>query len=224
MKLNHIISIIFSAIITVTLFTACAKTESVSEETTVSETSTSETTAKYSDEELDLMAQDMPEIVFVMSHHYDNSNIRGLYVTNKGEVKMYDFNNFAPFETYDITKVYDEIEKATCSEIHIDDKYKLTEEDMFVVSNDEMKDYYKMLLKTDGSIEKFERRFSGNDSGNYKYYGIRKINSQKEFIFLSGLDDTYEYYSDNLYSSELNVKIQSYIFYVFAPYWSTEIN
>lgn len=216
MKINRIISII---LLSVTLFTACAKTESVAEETTVSET-----TAKYSDEELELMAQDMPEIVFVMSHHYDNSNIRGLYVTNKGEVKMYDFNNFAPSEKYDITKVYDEIEKATCSEIHIDDKYKLTEEDMFVVSNDEMKDYYKMLLQTDGNIEKFERRFSGNDSGNYKYYGIRKVNSQKEFIFLSGLDDTYEYYSDNLYSSELNVKIQSYIFYAFAPYWSTEIN
>ena len=215
-KLNRIISVI---LLSVTLFTACEKAESVSEETTVSET-----TAKYSDEELELMAQDMPEIVFVMSHHYDNSNIRGLYVTNKGEVKMYDFNNLAPAETYDITKVYDEIEKATCSEIHIDDKYKLTEEDMFVVSNDEMKDYYKMLLQTDGNIEKFERRFSGNDSGNYKYYGIRKVNSQKEFIFLSGLDDTYEYYSDNLYSSELNVKIQSYIFYVFAPYWSTEIN
>ena len=216
MKINRIISIL---LLTVTLLTGCEKMESVAEETTVSET-----TAKYSDEELELMAQDMPEIVFVMSHHYDNSNIRGLYVTNKGEVKMYDFNNFAPSETYDITKVYDEIEKATCSEIHIDDKYKLTEEDMFVVSNDEMKDYYKMLLQTDGNIEKFERRFSGNDSGNYKYYGIRKVNSQKEFIFLSGLDDTYEYYSDNLYSSELNVKIQSYIFYAFAPYWSTEIN
>ena len=34
---------------------------------------------------------------------------------------------------------------------------KLTEENMFIVSDDEMKDYYKMLLQTDGNVEKFER-------------------------------------------------------------------
>ena len=89
-KLNHIISIILSSIISVTLFTACEKAESVSEETTVSETSISETTAKYSDEELELMAQDMPEIVFVLAYHNDNENIFGYYITNTGNIKMFE--------------------------------------------------------------------------------------------------------------------------------------
>ncbi|MBQ8176023.1 MAG: hypothetical protein IJ035_03185 [Oscillospiraceae bacterium] len=91
-KLQRIFSIILAAGISVSLLSACEKTESVPKETTSSETTVSETTAKYSDEELELMVQDMPEIVFVMSHNYVGSNIRGLYVTNKGEVKMYDFN------------------------------------------------------------------------------------------------------------------------------------
>ena len=71
-KLNRIISII---LLSVTLFTACEKAESVPEETTVSET-----TAKYSDEELELMAQDMPEIVFIRSFRMHDTNIYGYFI------------------------------------------------------------------------------------------------------------------------------------------------
>ena len=217
-KLNSIISIILSSIITVTLLTACAKTESVAEETTVSET-----TAKYSDEELELMAQDMPEIVFVMSHHYDSSNIRGLYVTNKGEVKMYDFNSFAPSETYDIEEVYDKIEEAECSELYINSLYTLTQEDMFTVPQSTMLNYYKTLLKTDGNIQyKTGVILHDDEYGTYKYYGIRNTEVKNEVILLSGSGNGFDYYSDNTYSIELDDKLKSEIFIIYILGWSEE--
>ena len=83
MKLNRILSTILSAIISITLLSGCEKSESVTEGTASSENTVSETTAKYSEEELELIEHDMPDIVFVMQHHYDDSNIRGLYITNK---------------------------------------------------------------------------------------------------------------------------------------------
>ena len=82
--------ILMAAVTAIFLFAACGKTEEVPQETAASETA-----ARLSKEELDKMAENMPEIVFVMSHHYDDTNILGCYITNTGEMKIYDFRNIA---------------------------------------------------------------------------------------------------------------------------------
>ena len=51
-KLNRIISIIISSIISVTLFTGCEKAESVAEETTVSETTAATIPTDLTEEEM----------------------------------------------------------------------------------------------------------------------------------------------------------------------------
>lgn len=206
-KLNSIISIILSAIITVTLFTGCEKSESVMEETT-----SLETTAKYSDEELELMAQDMPEIVFVMSHHYDNSNIVGYYVTNTGEIKLYDFRQIAPDETYEIPDVYDRLEEAVCSEItpymywneDFYQKEKITEKDLLQINNDELIKQYKKLLLVDCNNEMIiYDSMLGSEDGEYNGYGIRYSNTkEKEVILLHSQGEfIYQRYDD--YANEL---------------------
>ena len=38
---------------------------------------------------------EMPEIVFITSHHDYDENIKGYFITNEGKMKMYDFRNIA---------------------------------------------------------------------------------------------------------------------------------
>ena len=194
---------------------------------TITETTeqTTVTTPKYTEEELEQLAQNMPEIVFVMSHHYEGSNIRGVYVTNTGEVKMYDFNNLAPSETYDIAEVYDKIEEAECSELYINDFYTLTQEDMFTVPKSTMLNYYKTLLKSEENIycQKSKVLLHNDDYyGKYNYYGIKIVNEKTEVVFLSGYDSRFDYYNDNIYLKELDDKLKSEIFSIYIPRFTEE--
>ena len=215
-KLNRIITIILSSIISVTLFTGCAKTESVPEETTVSET-----TAKYSDEELELLAQDMPEIVFVMSHHYDNSNIVGYYVTNTGEIKLYDFRQIAPDETYEIPDVYDRLEEVVCSKIIPSDYIKskgesiyqeqiLTSNHLETISKNILIQNYKKLLMvdTDSDYEISENIFNETQGYN-SVYGIRRGKDGKEEIILLM---SYEEYVFRRYD-DYTIDLYNWIYY-----------
>ena len=208
-KIRCIFSIVLASIISISLLSGCKQAESVPEETTVSET-----TAKYSEEELELMAQDMPEIVFVMSHHYDNSNIVGYYVTNTGEIKLYDFRQIAPDETYEIPDVYDKLEEATCSEIAPyvywdEDSYqkeKIAEEDLLQISKYELINQYKKLLLVDcGNEGIFYDSMLGSEGGEYKGYGIRYLNSnEKEVVLLCSQGEyiyqRYDDYANDLFS------------------------
>ena len=240
-KLNRIISIIFSVIITVTLFTGCAKMESVAEETTVSETTSSdttvatttavttivteptttettvetttattvttaettvETTRELTAEEIEIM-NEMPEIVFVISHHYSRKNISGFYITKYGEVKMYDFRNREE-RIDDVLDVLDELENATCSEMTIDEAL-VREEDLKSVPTYKMVEYYKTLLQIDKNSEiVFCNTFEDVEYGYGDYYGIRKINGNIEKITLTGWGNSYSANKDEL-SNELNV-------------------
>ena len=216
-KLNRIISIAISAIITVTLFTGCERTESVSEETTVSET-----TAKYSDEELELMAQDMPEIVFVMSHHYDNSNIVGYYVTNTGEIKLYDFRQIAPDETYEIPDVYDRLEEAVCSGIssseYSSQEQSITISGQGIISNETLIEQYKKLLIVNQESQ-YEEHESLADmvQGSYNLYGIRcNTNKEKEIVLLYGGGDyIFKREDDNANELAIWMRHEENFYYIF---------
>ncbi|MBQ3919186.1 MAG: hypothetical protein II695_05885, partial [Oscillospiraceae bacterium] len=105
-------------------------TEATTETTTETTTATEKTTAGTSsvsaaetspavmvDEEKQRILDEMPDIVFVMSEHFDNTNIYGFYVTKTGDIKMYDFRSIAPNKIYEIPDVYDRLEEATCEKI-----------------------------------------------------------------------------------------------------------
>ena len=196
-KLNRIISIIISSIISVTLFTACEKSESIPEETTVSET-----TAKYSDEELELMAQDMPEIVFVLSFNHNNENIYGYYVTNTGDIKIYDFREIAPDKTYEVPDIYTKLAEACCDKLepeNYDDlffeEYTIYENELCDLSKEQITEYYKKLLQiNDNAIYNDNVVPMDYEIGNFRFWGIKKHNNQKyEFLLLYGDGADYRY-------------------------------
>ena len=196
-KLNRIISII---LLTVTLFTACAKTESVAEETTVSET-----TVKYSDEELELMAQDMPEIVFVLAYQKEGNNILGCYVMNTGEIKLFDFRTIAPNEVYDVRDVYNRLEEVTCDRIEplnpsVNYEERLiTEDELTPLMYNEVVEYYKTLLLIEGNAEYIKWDYSlDSNNGSHLLYGIkRNEQGERECILLRGYGTDSEYLHSN---------------------------
>ena len=194
--------------------TAETTSEEMTEETTTEETTEESTTKTLSEEELDELVQNMPEIVFVMSHHYDEVNIKtnilGFYITNTGEMKMYDFRKIAPDEMYEIPDVYDRLEEATCSELILKPNWanseNITENDMIPTSQEELTEYYKKLLSNTEEAEYTKMPAAINmDIGDYRYYGIKDNgNGKKEFIILYGCGTDYEYLGDNLILNELS--------------------
>ncbi len=226
-KVHCLVALIMSVLLCVTIFSACNQIEKVqTEETTITTAVTSETTGQtLSEEELNALAQDMPEIVFVMSHHYDNpniaednTNILGFYITNKGEMKLYDFRKIAPDEIYDIPDVYDRLEEATCSEVHYfaDDPNSsviLSKDDLSKISEEELLEYYKKLLSVNGTtIDNSSGYVLDSIIGNYSFYGIKNNdNGEREIIFLSGYSERYNYDNSDPKASEL-LEGLSYIF------------
>ena len=213
---RKILSVIMAIAVCVVGLSGCGESPPEETETTV-ETTTLETTAKYSEEELEQMAQNMPEIVFVMSHHYDNSNIVGYYVTNTGEIKLYDFRQIAPDETYEILDVYDRLEEAVCSEIKPSEYIKSKSESMYqeqsitsnhleTVSRDMLIQNYKKLLlvDTDSDYEITENIFNETQGYN-SVYGIRSNKDEKkEIILLMSYEEyvfrRYDDYTIDLYN------------------------
>ena len=133
----------------------------------------------------------MPEIVFVMSHYYsnynvhyddyDHKNIMGVYVTNKGEIKFFDFGKFTHTETYSIPDVYDQLEEATCDDVVISENIRL----------DELLDYYELLMNIDKDAEiNAYQNYEDVIYGQYNWYGLRS-NSEgtQELIYIYGFGD-----------------------------------
>ena len=169
-------------------------------ETTVSE-ATMETTAKYSEEELERLAQDMPEIVFVMSHQQGDGNIMGCYVMNTGEMKLFDYRSIAPDEVYDVKDIYEHIEEAYCDRLeprnYIGYEERLiTEEQLPKLSQEEVTGYYKRLLRIEGDAEYIKWGWTLDYGGLKKLYGIKKNElGEKECILLCGcgIDSEYDH-------------------------------
>ena len=194
------------------IFSLCGcrnKTAEYAETTTISETTvseaatqtTSETTAKYSEEELEKLAQDMPEIIFVMSHQQGDGNIMGCYVMNTGEMKLFDYRSIAPDEVYDVKDIYEHIEEAHCDRLeplnYIGYEERLiTEEQLPKLSQEEVIGYYKRLLQIEGDAEYIKWGWTLDYGGLKKLYGIKKNErGEKECILLSGcgIDSEYDH-------------------------------
>ena len=219
-KLSLIISAALSAVL---ILSGCGEASE-----TVDETAAETTEKMFTDEELDEMAKNMPEIVFVMSHHYDDTNILGCYVTNTGEMKLYDFRNIAPNEIYEIPNVYDRLEEAVCSEIDFSlyskDGYLLTENDLPVVAKNKLIEFYNVLLQINGTMTKWESGIKYDDpetpTGHYKYYGAKYDDyGNIQVTLIGGNGEGYSYRCSDLnandLSSELTYKVYSEMFFAF---------
>lgn len=213
MKLKYI-ALTLVAALTLT-FASCSEAEN----TAVSETTAAETTAKYTDEELDVLAENMPEIVFVLSHHYDDTNILGYYVTNTGEIKLYDFRQIAPNEIYEIPDVYDRLEEAGCSKIephpslYFDEttyqELLIAEEKFTDISEKILIRDYKSLLLTDKDSEYVEyESIADMVQGYYDIYGIRYNENNEREIILLGSEGDYIFRRDDEYAKELVIWIK----------------
>lgn len=236
-KVHCLVAFIMSALLCGTVLSACNKTEEVQSKdttltssTTSATTATQETTTQTTTEEtttvsettettvtskLEPVSEDMPEIVFVMSQNFGDTNICGFYITNTGEVKMYDFRNIAPDEIYELPDVYDRLEEATCSELDLSYEFyslecdPITSDDLHVVPKDKLLECYKNLLIVNGDAEYTQKEFFIEDYGIYRYYGIRtNENGEKEFILLFGWGVDHNY----LNSDPLSIDIYENLF------------
>ena len=149
-------------------------------------------------EERNKKINDMPDIVFVMSEHFDNTNIYGFYVTKTGDIKMYDFRSIAPNKIYEIPDVYDRLEEATCEKIEpsadIDWYYDpLYADSLGKVDENELLRCYKEVCGFNNDAEKYYSMEYIENTPYSEYYGIRKNGSDTEMILFGGGADDYDY-------------------------------
>ncbi|MDE5992797.1 MAG: hypothetical protein K2G87_07070 [Oscillospiraceae bacterium] len=203
MNVKKVFACLFAAVMAATLF-GCGKVgETVPEETTAPEAAA----ATLSEEELDELSTNMPEIVFVLSHHYHDTNILGFYITNTGEMKMYDFRNIAPDEIYDIPDVYDRLEEATCSEIYFDAwsiPNVITNDDLPKISREELVVLYQKLLMTNENAESTNVMSLDLGLGDRIIYGVKRTQGNgEEFVVIGGDGEDYVLNSSDPIASEL---------------------
>ena len=186
------------------------------EEAAIFETASKGTAIQtLSDEELETLSQNMPEIVFIAAHHLIGDNIVGLYITNTGELKMFDFRQIAPNKTYALPDVYDRLEEAACSEINFYPDYPdskpdtiLTEEHLVNVPYDKLVESYGLLNQMEEPAKvRWLGIYTGYGEGIQEYYGVRNnASGEKELILLrvDGEDpDRGSYLSKSLIGDEL---------------------
>ena len=185
-KLNRIISIILLSIITVTLFTACEKSESIPEETTVSETTAATIPTDLTEEEMAIW-ESMPEIVTMRVYNdFITDTTEILYITKYGEMKSFISDEY--YEGYkDTDWIFQKIKDSKVEAISLTDVHKLIE-------------FYKILLlvEKDNSLKRrvlFAPDIYEEISDEYEVYGL---NNENPVLFLTGrtlneeiLDDIY---------------------------------
>ena len=153
-------------------------------------------------EERNKKINDMPDIVFVMSEHWDNTNIFGFYVTKSGDIKMYDFRSIAPDETYEIPDVYDRLEEATCDKIDpsadVDWYFEpLYSDSIDKVDPDELIRCYNELCSFSNDAERYYSLEYIDNTPYHEYYGVRKKGDDVEIVIFGGGAENYTYGFDN---------------------------
>lgn len=212
--------------------TTTTQTETTIETTTEAPSETTTETTTETTQPLDLTPEElevynsMPDIVFVLSHCYMSAtryskytNIRGFYITQNGEVKMYAFSDEEESKYIDVTEIYDELENVTCSELVFRaEEDEITQSDLDTVAISDLIELYNKLLLVDEKSE-FEKSNSYCDvsCGIYELYGIRtNKNGEKEIILLSLRGDYYLTNKD-IYAQEVSDEVWN-IGYPFSRY------
>ncbi|MBQ8176909.1 MAG: hypothetical protein IJ035_07755 [Oscillospiraceae bacterium] len=191
MKLNRIISIILSAIISITLFTGCEKLESIPEETTVSETTAATIPADLTEEEMAIW-ESMPDIVTMRVYNdFITETTEILYITKYGEMKSFISDEY--YGGYkDDSWIIQKINNNDATVIDTTDIHKLIE-------------LYNMLLLIEPDCEMtgrlvYQQEVYVEVSYSYKIYGNLKNNINMLFAYGYTLEDNI---FDDLYGEEI---------------------
>ena len=106
-----------------------------------------------------------PNIIFILSHNFQDRNICGYFITDLGEIKSFDFREDEPDKTYDIKSVYNKLQK-----IGIETEY----ED---INADDLEKYSKLLSQVSlgGNLERPDGIgvFPDVEEGTFNYYGVK---------------------------------------------------
>ena len=188
-KLNRIISIILSSIITVTFFTACEKT--------------------------DKNVTDMPNIVFVSFFYYPEKRVfndgffigtSGYYIDKDGNIKYFELQNVIEniYVDSDIIRMKEYMDFRGIPTLHkIIEKNSIEAESETIstVSVEQLENYYNMLLNIDAD-GKLAYDFVGDKSSGIVIqsvsgikctYGVKyNSNGELEFVLLN--ENGNEYY------------------------------
>ena len=191
MKLNHIISII---LLSVTLFTACAKTESVAEETTISETTAATIPADLTEEEMAIW-ESMPDIVTMRVYNdYETKTTEILYIEKSGTMKSFISDEY--YEGYkDSEWLANKIKTSQASVIDEVDIHKLIElyDDCLSINKEN-----KMIIN-----ELFKMGLEYDVTFRYEvHYNVK--NNESSVLFL-GQTGTESYWNDEQFGKEVCV-------------------
>ena len=182
MKFNRIILIIISSIITVTLFTACEKSESVPEETTISETTAATIPTDLTEEEMAIW-ESMPDIVTMRVYNdFITETTEILYITKYGEMKSFISDEY--YEGYtDTDWIFQKIKDSKVEAISLTDVHKLIEFYNVFLLNDKESELMTRGHLQYGIVEEIIYRYE-----IYGYYNADEVlvisrgSSSKEYI------------------------------------------
>lgn len=212
--------------------TTKTQTETTTETTIETTTETTTETTAETTQSLNLTPEElevynsMPDIVFVLSHCYMSAtryskytNIRGFYITKDGEVKMYAFSDEEESKYIDVTKVYDELENVTCSELVFRaEEDEITQSDLDTVAiSDLIELYNKLLLVDEKSKFKQSDNYCDVSCGIYELYGIRTNKNGKKEVILLSLRGDYYLTNKDIYAQEISDEVWN-IGYPFSEY------
>ncbi|MBQ3161789.1 MAG: hypothetical protein IJC04_06645 [Oscillospiraceae bacterium] len=191
-KIQRIFSTILAAIISISLLSACEKTESIPEETTISETTVATVPTDLTEEEMAIW-ESMPDIVTMRVYNdYETKTTEILYIEKSGAMKSF---------------VSDEYYKGYKDSEWLSNKIKTSEADVTgEVDIYKLIEYYKLLLLIDENCPMKSRQFISQQiqreaKFSYEIYGKNNLNNTITFI-------AYKYASsenicDSLYGEEL---------------------
>ncbi len=189
-KLNRIISIILSSIISVTLFTGCEKSESIPEETTVSETTAATIPADLTEEEMAIW-ESMPDIVTMRVYNdFITETTEILYITKYGEMKSFTLEGNS--ENYhDIEWINEEIKNNEVQAVK-------------TASISQLIELYNTISLIDMDSQLISRQSMSLDpqrKNTYNYAIYAMCNTEN--ICVSRGYNTKEYILDNLYGEDV---------------------
>ena len=203
---------------TETTTNATTETTTVTTTETTTEATTEDVTADLTPEELEIY-NSMPDIVFVLAHHYNSvseewySKNRGFYIKKNGDIKM--FNFIEDDKYYEIPERFEAIENYTCSEMHYKYDDIITQDDLDTVSIKVLIEQYGKLLLVDKSSKIIKEDNAGcSYEGDFKLYAIRTAKKEtQEIIQLSGWGDEGFYTNTDSYAQEISKDINPYFYY-----------
>ncbi len=228
-KVHCLVAFIISAFLCVTVLSACNQTEEVqTEETTITTAITLETTSQtLSEEELNALAQDMPEIVFVTYYHFPDEleyktgkfiGTSGYFIDKNGNIKYFEFENEEiacgflenTVVDKDTNSIYDSYsEYSILQDLNKKIQENSFETDYEPISKEKLIGYYDSLFEISNTKIDTDTVRIPIDQGLSCLYGVRlDENNNEEYLLLNEHGDSY-FNNEDRYAEQLSEQLSS---------------